>query len=89
MKEDKKQSSNAEKITNQIDLMFHGQSQLVYEDHFVCMTDDAKERQSGVTILGMTSENDVENGDNKYVRIESSVIILRDETQLNQQQKWR
>lgn len=37
----------------------------------------------------MTSENDVDNGGNKYVRIESSVIILRDETQLNQQQKWR
>ena len=57
------------------------------------MTDDAKEMPCGVTIFGMTSEqkasseNDPLNNGNKGAKVESFVVILRDETQLMQQQK--
>ncbi|KAK8833926.1 hypothetical protein M9Y10_005815 [Tritrichomonas musculus] len=88
---DNKSAGDAEKITNQLQLMSNGQCALVYEDHFICMTDDAKEMPCGVTILGMTSgknESDGSNsGSSKGAKVESFVVILRDETQLVQQQR--
>ena len=65
--------SDAERIRNQLNLMINGQSALVYEDHFVCLTDVEKESQCGVTILGMTSgqkmasENETEDNTNAKV----------------------
>ena len=86
-----KSAGDAERIRNQLDLMSNGQCALVYEDHFICMTDDAKEMPCGVTILGMTSgknESDGSNsGSSKGAKVESFVVILRDETQLVQQQR--
>lgn len=72
-------NSDSEKIKRQLEMMKNGQSALVFVDHFICLTDDDQEMPwHGVTILGMTGDhNDVE----------SYVFILRDETQLMEQQK--
>ena len=77
--QEKIQLSDSERITNQLELMKNGQSALVFEEHYSCLTDDDQVMPCGVTILAMT-EHDSNN-------VESFVFILRDETQLMQQQK--
>lgn len=83
-------SGDAEKVSNQLDLMKNGQSGLIFEGHFICITDDAKEMPCGVTILGMSSQGHTlksEESSQEHLKVTSFVFILRDETQLIEQQK--
>ena len=83
-------SGNAEKVSNQLDLMKNGQSGLIFEGHFICITDDAKEMPCGITILGMSSQGHTlksEESSQEHLKVTSFVFILRDETQLIEQQK--
>lgn len=48
---------DSDKILNQIEFMRNGQSGLVFQDHFTCLTDDSKEIPYGVTIFAMTNKN--------------------------------
>lgn len=77
-------TGDAERISNQIELMKNGQSALVFQEHFICLTDDEQKMPCGVTILGMTNNHD---SSSQGGIVESFVFIIRDETQLMQQQK--
>ena len=63
----------------------NGQSALVIVDHFICLTDNDQEMPCGVTILGMTNGNSDDHTNSGNV--ESYVLIIRDETQLMEQQR--
>ncbi|KAK8835915.1 hypothetical protein M9Y10_040294 [Tritrichomonas musculus] len=82
---------DAERITNQLELMKNGQSALVFEDHFTCLTDNNLEMPCGVTILGMTSSGHINDNSNGVINsvgnVESFVFIICDETQLMEQQR--
>lgn len=82
--------SDSERLTKQLEIMINGQSGLVFEGHFNCMTDDDKEMPCGLTILGMTGKGKTtENNEESHheMDVESFVVILRDETQLIEQQQ--
>lgn len=73
--------AEAERISNQIELMANGQSAAVYEDHTICVTDSSAEIHCSITILAMSSSSGIGSSG-----IESFVIIIRDETELVLQQ---
>ncbi|OHS93111.1 Adenylate and Guanylate cyclase catalytic domain containing protein [Tritrichomonas foetus] len=68
----------AEKLNKQMTLMRNGQSANTFEDHTVSVTDSGNEVPCHLTILGMTNSHDA---------VESFVIILRDETELLNNQR--
>lgn len=71
--------NDQEKVQNQLLMMKDGQSKYLYEDHLRCVSDNGLEVPCQTTILGMTRE-----GGSK---VESFVVILRNETELLKRQK--
>ncbi|KAK8871827.1 hypothetical protein M9Y10_007570 [Tritrichomonas musculus] len=70
--------------------MRNGHTGLIFEGHFICITDDAKEMPCGITILGMSSQGHTlksEESNQDHLKVTSFVFILRNETQLIEQQK--
>ncbi|KAK8841640.1 hypothetical protein M9Y10_026580 [Tritrichomonas musculus] len=84
-------TSDAERISNQLELMKNGQCGMVYEDHYICLTDDEREMPAGVTILGMSSHGQINANEDDHhsssINVDSFVFIIRDETELVQQQR--
>ncbi|KAK8838264.1 hypothetical protein M9Y10_035685 [Tritrichomonas musculus] len=52
-------------VTNKIFLMTNKQCPLSYEDHVTCITDDNTEIPCQIMILGMTSNNDIDNNNDE------------------------
>ncbi|OHT02746.1 Adenylate and Guanylate cyclase catalytic domain containing protein [Tritrichomonas foetus] len=70
-------SNTKDELVNQLILMKNNQSSLTYEGHTDCVTDDENALSCAITILGITSNDN---------QISSFVVILRDETDLLEQQ---
>lgn len=68
---------HADKLAKQMTLMKNKQSSPVYEDHFTCISDSTEEVPCHMILLSMFEGE----------QITSFVIILRDETELLNQQK--
>jgi len=72
-------NNDAEKITNQMNLMKNGQCSAVFSDHIECVTDSTTAVPCFLTILGMVSPGEGS--------ISSFVCILKDEAELHKQQR--
>lgn len=70
---------DAETFTQKMDMMRDGQISQYYEDDFTTVSDTTEEIPVHVTIIGMKKENDT--------KINSFVVILRDQTMLIKQKK--
>ncbi|OHT03849.1 Adenylate and Guanylate cyclase catalytic domain containing protein [Tritrichomonas foetus] len=64
-------------IMNQLELMKHKQSSMIYECHMTCLADDDSEIQCAITIMGM---------ENSAGDVTGFVVILKDESELVKKQ---
>ncbi|OHS95954.1 Adenylate and Guanylate cyclase catalytic domain containing protein [Tritrichomonas foetus] len=73
------EETQAEKVNNEMIMMKDGQSSSQYEEHLKCISDSGKMVPCYVTILGMKRVGSI--------TAESFVLILKDETELMEQQQ--
>jgi len=71
-------TEDGEKLRNQLQLIEHKQSASTYEDHMKCVSDSDLVIPCNIIVLGMADESS---------KIESFVIIIRDESSLLKQQE--
>ena len=72
-------NDSSEAVAAKLDLMIKGQNALIYEDHFIGISDSASEICFKTTIIGMTNEISKD--------VNSFVFILSDETEIIKEQK--
>ncbi|OHS95919.1 Adenylate and Guanylate cyclase catalytic domain containing protein [Tritrichomonas foetus] len=68
------EEQDAEKLVDQMNIIFEGQNGCVYEDHMRCTTDNSTLIPVEITLLGMQSD--------EISSTQSFVIILKDESEL-------
>lgn len=52
------ESNEKSKIGTQIELMNNRQSELIYENHIICISDNNSKISCSITIIGITNESD-------------------------------